>query len=85
MSTQLKLHPRSTEAAHADIAGPEHDVPVSEPWLKVSLTGFVPLVLAFYLPAAYRPIPFLAGGLLVLCGMFMLIRQERRRSWNARG
>ncbi|HEV7994513.1 MAG TPA: hypothetical protein VGP25_22010 [Gemmatimonadaceae bacterium] len=85
MSSPLKLdrRPATTELDHS-VATPEQDVPDTEPWLRVSLAGFVPLVLAIYLPAAYRPIPFVAGGLLVTCGIVMLIRQELRKSSSAR-
>jgi hypothetical protein len=85
MSTQLKPQHSSTELDHdPSIATSVQDVPNGEPWMKVSLAGIVPLVLAFYLPAAFRPIPFVAGGLLVLCGIVMLIRQERRKESGVR-
>ncbi|MEO8562523.1 MAG: hypothetical protein ABI601_10640 [bacterium] len=56
------------------------DAPNVEPWLKISLVAFVPLVLAFYLPDEWQSVLFVAGGLLVLAGIAALVRQERRKS-----
>jgi len=58
----------------------EDDAPRMEPWLTVSLSAFAPLVLAFVLPRAVQPYLFTLGALLVLCGIVMLVRQERRKS-----
>jgi hypothetical protein len=62
----------------------EGDAPRMESWLKVCLTAFVPLVLAFVLPKAVQPYLFTVGGLLVLCGIVMLIRQERGNKVDVR-
>lgn len=51
-----------------------------EPWLTVSLSAFAPLVLAFMLPRVIQPYLFTLGALLVLCGIVMLVRQERRKT-----
>jgi hypothetical protein len=62
----------------------EEDVPRTEPWLKVSLGAFVPLALAFVLPRVMQPYLFALGALLVLCGIVMLVRQERRKVIDVR-
>ena len=62
----------------------EDDVPRMEPWLKVSLGAFVPLALAFVLPRVAQPYLFTLGALLVLCGIVMLGRQERRKANEVR-
>jgi len=54
--------------------------PGVEPWLKISLVAFVPLVLAFYLPDEWQLLLFAAGGLLVVAGIVALVRQERGRN-----
>jgi hypothetical protein len=70
MSYPTNSDPRITTSA-------ESDAPGVEPWLKISLTAFVPLVLAFYLPDEWQTALFVAGGLLVLAGIVALVRQER--------
>jgi mannose/fructose/N-acetylgalactosamine-specific phosphotransferase system component IIC len=55
-----------------------------EPWLRVSLGAFIPLALAFVLPRALQTALFVAGGLLVLCGIVMLVRQEWGKSRDDR-
>jgi len=62
----------------------EDDVPRTEPWLKVSFSAFVPLALAFVLPRVVQPYLFTLGALLVLCGIVMLVRQERRKVIDVR-
>jgi hypothetical protein len=47
-----------------------------EPWLSVSFLALVPLIIAFYVPAAWQPYLFVAGGLLLAVGTVLLIRQE---------
>jgi hypothetical protein len=72
---------RSTNSDPRDAVGGEtHDLPRVEPWIKISVAAFVPLVLAFYLPDRWRPALFAAGGLLVLAAMVALVRQERGKS-----
>jgi energy-converting hydrogenase Eha subunit G len=51
-----------------------------EPWLSVSFLALVPLIIAFFVPAAWQPYLFLAGGLLLAVGTVLLIRQERGTS-----
>jgi hypothetical protein len=55
-----------------------------EPWLSVSFLALVPLIIAFYVPAAWQPYLFAAGGLLLAAGTVLLIRQERGRSAERR-
>ncbi len=54
--------------------------PSVEPWLRTSFIALVPLVLAFYLAEEWQPYLFVAGGLLLVTGFVMLVRQERRTS-----
>ncbi len=74
---------RPQESDLRTITTAEADALRVEPWLKISLTAFVPLVLAFYLPDEWQSVLFAAGGLLVLAGMVALIRQERRKNASA--
>jgi energy-converting hydrogenase Eha subunit G len=55
-----------------------------EPWLSVSFLALLPLIVAFYVPEAWQPYLFVAGGLLLLIGTVLLIRQERRSSAERR-
>jgi hypothetical protein len=47
--------------------------------------AFVPLALAFALPRVAQPYLFTLDALLVLCGIVMLVRQERRKVIDVRG
>jgi hypothetical protein len=67
--------PTNTENRSAFVN--EGDAPRMESWLKVCFAAFVPLALAFVLPKAAQLYLFTIGGVLVLCGIVMLIRQER--------
>jgi len=60
------------------------DHPSVEPWLRTSFLALVPLILAFYLPEEWQPYLFMAGGLLLVTGAAMLVRQERRKSVRRR-
>ena len=76
---------RSTDSDTRDVVSNEaSDTPGVEPWIKISLAAFVPLVLAFYLPDEWQSHLFVAGGLLVLAGIVALVRQERRKSTDVR-
>ena len=55
-----------------------------EPWLSVSFLALLPLIVAFYVPEAWQPYLFVAGGLLLVVGTVLLIRQERRNSAERR-
>ena len=55
-----------------------------EPWLSVSFLALLPLIVAFYVPEAWQLYLFVAGGLLLLVGAVLLIRQERRNSTGRR-
>jgi hypothetical protein len=51
-----------------------------EPWLAVSLLGFVPIGVGFFTPQSVH-VPLLAmAGLLVLVGIGLLVRQGPTRS-----
>jgi hypothetical protein len=63
----------------------EDDVPRMEPWLSVTFSAFAPLALAFVLPRVLQPYLFTAGALLVLGGIVMLVRQERRKATDIPG
>lgn len=53
--------------------------PRMEPWFKVMIGAFVPMVGAFVLPSA-ATIPMLVStGVLLLIGFAMLINQERKQ------
>lgn len=77
MTTPMNSETRSALAV-------EDDAPRMEPWLKVSFGAFIPLALAFLLPKTVQPYLFALGGLLVLCGIVMLVRQERSRQPEVR-
>jgi hypothetical protein len=51
-----------------------------EPWLKVSFLALLPLIVAFYVPETWQLYLFVAGGLLVVVGIVLLIRQERGKT-----
>ena len=72
---------RSTYSDSRAITPDEADATGVEPWLKISLAAFVPLVLAFYLPDEWRTALFVAGGLLVLG---VLIRPYGGALWTHR-
>jgi hypothetical protein len=75
---------RSTDSDPRDVMNEESpDTSGVEPWIKISMAAFVPLVLAFYLPDEWQPLLFVAGGLLVLAGIVALVRQERGKSTDA--
>jgi hypothetical protein len=48
-----------------------------EPWLGVSFLALLPLIVAFYVPEEWQTYLFVAGGLLLVVGTVLLIRQER--------
>jgi hypothetical protein len=50
-----------------------------EPWLKVSFVALATLALGYALPRALQLYLFVAGALLVLCGIIMLVKQETRK------
>jgi len=58
--------------------------PGIEPWLGVSFLALLPLIVAFYVPRAWQPYLFVAGGLLLVVGTILLICQERRKSAERR-
>jgi hypothetical protein len=58
--------------------------PGIEPWLGVSFLALLPLIIAFYVPASWQPYLFVAGGLLLVVGTVLLIRQERRKKAERR-
>jgi uncharacterized protein involved in response to NO len=74
MSNTMIPEPRSTRDEEID----RH--PSIEPWLRVSFVALLPLILAFYLAEEWQPYLFVAGGLLLVAGAVMLVRQERRKS-----
>lgn len=47
-----------------------------EQWLRVSLLALVPLIVAFYVSDEWQPYLFVAGGLLLVVGAVLLVRQE---------
>jgi hypothetical protein len=74
MSNTMIPEPRSPRDEEID----RH--PSIEPWLRISFLALLPLVLAFYLAEEWQPYLFVAGGLLLVAGAVMLVRQERRNS-----
>jgi len=74
MSNTMIPEPRSSQDEEMD----RH--PSMEPWLRVSFIALLPLVLAFYLAEEWQIYLFVAGGLLLVAGTVMLVRQERRKS-----
>ena len=71
--------PRSPEAAAATDeptnAGPWYR---TESWLVVSLLGFLPLLLALAAPQNLRVPLVSVAGLLIACGLVMLVRRGTR-------
>ena len=78
MSNTMIPEPRSSQDEEMD----RH--PSMEPWLRVSFIALLPLVLAFYLAEEWQMYLFVAGGLLLVAGAVMLVRQERRKSGGRR-
>ena len=78
MSNTIVPEPRSPRNEEAD----RH--PSVEPWLRMSFIALLPLSLAFYLAEEWQPYLFVAGGLLLVAGAVMLVRQERRKSVGRR-
>jgi hypothetical protein len=78
MSNTMIPEPRSPQDEEVD----RH--PSIEPWLRISLVGLVPLILAFYLAEEWKPYLFVAGALLLVAGAVMLVRQERRKRTGRR-
>jgi hypothetical protein len=75
---------RSTDSdPRTALSDETQDTPGVEPWIKISLAAFVPLVLAFYLPGEWQPALFVAGGLLVIVSIVALVRQERGKRSGA--
>ena len=85
MSNTIIPEPRQARDQFPTLSGEgssargELDHPGVEPWLRVSLLALVPLILAFYLAEEWQPHLFVAGGLLLVTGAAMLVRQERRK------
>ena len=79
MSNTMIPEPRPTRDEEI-----ERHHPTMEPWLRVSFIALLPLVLAFYLAEEWQMYLFVAGGLLLLAGAVMLVRQERRKSGGRR-
>jgi hypothetical protein len=77
MSSPTQSDPTTTGEAGGNAAS-------FEPWVKVALAGFVPLVLAFYLPIVLQPYLLVTGTAIVLWSIVMLVRQELRKSADAR-
>jgi hypothetical protein len=69
MSSPTQSDPRIVKDAGRDAPG-------VEPWIKVALTAFVPLVLALYLPIGLQPYLFMLGGAIVLWSGVMLVREQ---------
>ena len=78
MSNTMIPEPRSSQDEEMD----RH--PSMEPWLRVSFIALLPLVLAFYLAEEWQMYLVVAGGLLLVAGAVMLVRQERRESGGRR-
>jgi predicted CDP-diglyceride synthetase/phosphatidate cytidylyltransferase len=58
----------------------ERKTPRLEPWFKVVLSAFAPMVAAFVLPRAAMIPMFVITGVLMLAGFVMLIMHERKKS-----
>jgi hypothetical protein len=78
MSNTMIPEPRPERDEEAD------GHPSFEPWLRTSFLALIPLVLAFYLTEEWQPYLFVAGGLLLVIGAVMLVRQERRKTAGRR-
>lgn len=49
-----------------------------ERWLVILLSGFVPLVVAFFLPRELRIYCLVVSGVLIVAAIVDVVRQERR-------
>jgi xanthine/uracil/vitamin C permease (AzgA family) len=58
----------------------ERETPRLEPWFKVVLSAFVPMLAAFVLPRAAMIPMFVITGVLMLAGFVMLIMQELKKT-----
>lgn len=52
------------------------NAPRMEPWAYVTMSCFIPLVVAALIPRSYRLIPLVVSAALLLAGVVMLFRQE---------
>jgi hypothetical protein len=57
----------------------EDDIPGMEPWLWMVMASFLPVVIAFLVPHAYKVALFVASGGLLAAGILMLVGQQRRK------
>lgn len=57
----------------------EQATPRFEPWFKVVLAAFVPMMAAFVLPRAAMIPMFVITGVLMVTGLVMLIMHERKK------
>jgi undecaprenyl pyrophosphate phosphatase UppP len=57
----------------------EQETPRLEPWFKVVLAAFVPMIAAFVLPRAAMVPMFVITGVLMVTGLVMLIMHERKK------
>lgn len=71
------MEPRSDP----DQAASEAGIPRYEPWLGVSASTFLPMIAMFILPDRFIWLMIALSGLLLVTGVVMLLRQERRAKY----
>jgi hypothetical protein len=53
-----------------------HKPPSFEPWLRVMMSAFIPVLAAFFLPLPHKFYLFGAAAILLIAGFVMFIRHE---------
>jgi hypothetical protein len=56
----------------------QQDPPRIEPWFKVMLSAFLPMLAAFVLPRAAMLTMFVVTGIVMATGLVMLVIEERK-------
>jgi Flp pilus assembly protein TadB len=55
------------------------DMPRMEPWLRLMMIAFVPVVLALVVPRAYAVALFVTSGVIMIASIALLLVQERAK------
>jgi uncharacterized membrane protein len=58
---------------------PDEDIPSLQPWVLMLFAVFIPIVIAFFVPAVYMWLCFGAAAAIFVIALIMLYRQERPR------
>jgi hypothetical protein len=59
-----------------------HDLPRFHPWLRVMVSAFIPLLIAFFVPREAQIYLFVIAGLAMLAGLVLFVKEERAAKRN---